>query len=195
MEFLVIQCVAQTSLTLQRSCRVNLRRDIKDRRIADALWTPPRGTDSLSIRCLDTYCYLFRQLHIARKLFNIVPSSSNMWSCSQLSNTWAMTADLCGHGHKWRNRTGKWIDSKDRHRFAKLCFTTKGGMVLSRILKAIFALPALPVFRVPCTVCQITAILQSNTGVWFGRCGVAGSRFLQSRIARTKVASSRAIWP
>ena len=60
-------CKDQTSLALQRAYRVNLRRDIKDRRIAGALLTPPRGTDSLSSRCLDTCCFVARQLLIARK--------------------------------------------------------------------------------------------------------------------------------
>ena len=49
-----LMCKDQTSLTPQRSYRVNLRRDIKDLGISGALLTAPRGTDSLSIRCLDT---------------------------------------------------------------------------------------------------------------------------------------------
>ena len=41
-----------------------------------------------------------------------------------------MTTELCGYGDKCRKRTGHlmgWIDSRDRHRFAKHCQTTKGG--------------------------------------------------------------------
>ena len=60
-------CKGQTSLAVQRFYHVNLRRDYKHRRIAGALLTPPRGTGSLSIRCLDTCCFLARQLHVARK--------------------------------------------------------------------------------------------------------------------------------
>ena len=63
-------------------------------------------------------------------------NSSNIWSCSSvlllfaLPNTLAMTTDLCGYGDKWRTRAGLfmgWIDSRDRHRFATHCLTTKGG--------------------------------------------------------------------
>ena len=56
----------QTNLTLQRAYRVNQRRDIETRRIAGALLTPARGTDSLSKGCLDTCCFLAGQLHVAR---------------------------------------------------------------------------------------------------------------------------------
>ena len=101
-------CKDQTSLARQRSYRVNLRHDIKDRRIAGALLTPPRGTDSLSIRCLDTCCFFARQLHNARRPRIIVSSkSSHLRSCPSVlqlvtpPNTWAMTSDLCGHGDKW----------------------------------------------------------------------------------------------
>ena len=101
----------RTSLTLQRSYRVNLRRDIKDRRIAGALLTSPRGTEGLSILCLDTTCFLARQLHVARKpeIF-VSSSSSNIWSRPSvfqlftLSNAWGMTTDLCGY--TCRIRTG-----------------------------------------------------------------------------------------
>ena len=75
-------CEDQTSLTLQRSYGANLRRDIKDRRVAGALLTPPRGTDSLSIRRLDTCCFRARQLHVARKRWIIVSSSSTK-DCSK----------------------------------------------------------------------------------------------------------------
>ena len=44
----------QASLTLQRTYRVKMRSDIKDRRIAGALLIPSRGMDSLLIRCLHT---------------------------------------------------------------------------------------------------------------------------------------------
>ena len=124
-------------MTLQRPYRANLCRDIKYRRITGALLTPPRGTDSLSIRCLDTCCFLARQLHVTRTPWIIVSSSrNNIWSYPfvrqlfTLSNTWAMTTDLCGYGDKWRKRTGflmGWIDSRDRRRFAKQCSTTQGG--------------------------------------------------------------------
>ena len=52
-------------------------------------------------------------------------------------------------------------------------------------VKAFFALPTFPVFHVPSHClstllafsalhqCQRTALLQSDTGVWFGRCGVS----------------------
>ena len=70
--------------------------------------------------------------------------------------------------------------------------------------EAFFALSTRPVFHVPCTVCRRfgfralhqcwrSALLLSDTGVWFGRCGVASSLFPQSGTARTKVATSRAI--
>ena len=69
---------------------------------------------------------------------------------------------------------------------------------------AFFALPSLSVFHVSRTVfrrfgfralhqCQRTALLQSDTGVWFGRCGVACSLFPQSRTSHANVATSRAI--
>ena len=103
----------------------SLRRDIKDRRIAGALLTPPRGTDSLSIRCLDTCCFLARHLLGNRGLLRR-QAAATLGHLFTLSNTWAMTTDLCGYGDKWRTRTG-WIDSRDRHRFEKHCFTTKGG--------------------------------------------------------------------
>ena len=60
-------CKKQTNLTLQRAYRVNLRRDIEDRRIAGGLLSPPRGTDSVSFQCLDTCYFLARQSHGARK--------------------------------------------------------------------------------------------------------------------------------
>ena len=185
-------------LTLQRSYRVNLRRDIKDRRIAGPLLTPPRGMDSPSLRCLDTCCFLAKQLHVARKPWIIVLSSnSNFWSCPSvlqlvtLPNIWAMTPDLRGYGDKWRTRIGLlmgWIDSRDRHRFAKHCFTTKGWQMFLHAFRALFALRTLPVFHAPCTVyqrfgfralhqCQRTVLLQSDSGFCFGRCGVAGSLF------------------
>ena len=73
-------CKNQASLTLQRLYRVNLCHDIKYRRIAGSLLPVPRGTDSLSIRCLDPVCFLDRQLHVARKPWIIVSSSSsNIW--------------------------------------------------------------------------------------------------------------------
>ena len=194
-------------MTLQRAYLVNMRFDIKDRRIAGALLTPPRGTDSLSIRCLDTCCFLARQLRVARK-----PWTVNIWLCpsvlhlSTLSNTWAMTTDLCGNGDKWRKRTGFlmwWTDSRDRHRFEKHCLTTKGGNY-SFSHSRLFALPSHPVFHVPRIVCrrlgfrtlhqcQRTALLQSDTGFSFGRCGFASSLFPQSRTAHTTVATLRAI--
>ena len=64
----------QSSLTLQRSYRVNLRRDIKDRRIAGPLLTPLRGTDSLSVRCLDTCCFRARQLRTRSGHFFALPT-------------------------------------------------------------------------------------------------------------------------
>ena len=84
-----------------------------------------------------------------------------------------------------------WIDSRDRLRFAKHCLTTEGGKCNLLAFEAFFALPARPAFRVPCSVCrrfgfralhqcQRTALLQSDTGVWFGRHGVASSLFPQS---------------
>ena len=116
-------------MTLQRSYRVNLRRDIKDRRIAGALLTLPLGTGSFSVRRLDTCCFLARQLHVARKPWSISSSSSsNIWSCpsvhhlSTLSNTWVMITDLCGYGDKWRTRAGLLMVTLQKH-----CFTTKGG--------------------------------------------------------------------
>ena len=119
----------QTSLALQQACRVNLRRDIKSRRIAGALLTSPRGTDSLSICCLDTCGFLARQLHKARRTWIIIASSNNkIWFCPlvlqlvTLPNTWAMTAELGGYGDKWRKRSGLlmgWVDSRDRHPYAK----------------------------------------------------------------------------
>ena len=204
-------CKDQTNLTFPRAYRASLRRDIKDRCISGALSIRPQGADSLSDRCLDTCCFLARQLHVARKPWMIASSSSNnIWSyplvlqLATLPNTWAMTSDLCGYGDKWRIRTGLlmgWIDSRDRHRFAKHCLTPKGGI---SSFPHLFALPTRPVFHIPCTVCgrfgfralhqcQRPALLQTDTGFWFGRCGVARSLFLQSRTARTKVSTSRAI--
>ena len=120
-------------MTLERSYRVNLRCDIKDCRIASGVSTPPRSTDRLSISCLDTCCFLATQLNIARKPPISAPSrSSNMWSCPSVHSVkhLGMATDLCGYGDKWRKRTGVlmgWIDSRDRHRFEKHCFTTKSG--------------------------------------------------------------------
>ena len=136
-------CKDQTSFALQRSYRVNLRRDIKDCRIAGALLTQPRGTESLPFRCLETCCFLARQLLVARKPW-IIASQINrcIWSSPSvrhlftLSNTWAMTTDLCGYGDKLRKRTGLlmvWIDSRDQHRFEKHCFTKKMANVPSRV--------------------------------------------------------------
>ena len=48
------------------------------------------------------------------------------------------------HGDKCRKRTGLlkgWIDSRDRHRFAKHCSTTKGGSCSFLAFEAFFALP------------------------------------------------------
>ena len=92
-----------------------------------------------------------------------------------------MTTNLCGYGRNGENEMGFSWDGLTRGidiAFAKHCFTTK------------------PKFHIPCTVCgcfgfcalhqcQRTA-LQSETGVWFGRCGVVCSLTTQSRIARTK---------
>ena len=139
--------------------------------------------------------------------------NSNFWSCPSvlhlftLSNTWAMTADLCGYGDKWRKRKGlsmECFDSRDPQRFEKHCFTTKGGNCSFSHSNRGFALPTCPVFHVPCTVCrrcgflalhqcQRTPFLQSDTGFLFGRYGVASSLFPQSRTARTQVATFRAI--
>ena len=75
--------------------------------------------------------------------------SSNIWSCPSvlqlvtMPNTWAMTADLCGYGDKWRKRPGLlmgWIDSRDQHRFAKHGFKNKWQLFLL-VFKALFALP------------------------------------------------------
>ena len=162
-------CKDQTRLTLQRSYRVNLRRDIKG---------------SLSIRCLDTCCFLARQLHVAPKPWIIASSSSsNIWSCPSvlqlftLSNTCAMTTDLCGYGDKWRKRTGLlmgWIDSRDRHRFAKHCLKNKRWQIVPSRMKSIFRVARPPsVRRTPhCRrfafralhQCARTAFLQSATG-------------------------------
>ena len=135
-------CKDQTNLTLPRAHRASLRRDIKDRAF-QALFRFGHGADSLSDRCLHTCCFLARQLHFARKPWMIASSSSNnIWSyplvlqLATLPNTWAMTSDMCGYGDKWRIRTGLlmgWIDSRNRHRFAKHCLTPKGAFLLSRI--------------------------------------------------------------
>ena len=56
-------------------------------------------------------------------------------------------------------------------------------------------LPTHPVFHVPCTVirrfcfralnqCWRTALFQSDTGFWFGRCGVVCSRSLELHVRR-----------
>ena len=56
-------------------------------------------------------------------------SSSNIWShLFTLSNTWAMTTDVCGYEDKWRKRTRllvEWIDSRDLHRFEKTSLQNK----------------------------------------------------------------------
>ena len=62
-EFLVAHCV-KINLAWRYNVRIVSICDAtsKDRRFAGALLTPPRGTDSLSTRCLDTCCFVVRQL-------------------------------------------------------------------------------------------------------------------------------------
>ena len=167
-------CEDQTSLALQRACRVNLRADIKDRRIAGALLTPPRGTDRLSIRCLFTCCSLVRQLHVPRP-WNKSASSSN--GPVPLSSSSHRDRDRF-LGVWWQVAKTNWashgIDSRDRHRCAKHCLTTKGGNCSSSHKKHFSRCPPRPVFHVPCIVCRRfgfralhqcwrTALLQSDT--------------------------------
>ena len=61
-------CKDQSSLALQRSYRVNLRRDIEDRRIVGALLLRHEARAVFhSTRCLDTCCFLARHLHTSGK--------------------------------------------------------------------------------------------------------------------------------
>ena len=199
-------CKDQTRLTFQRSYRGNLRCDIKDRRIVSALLTPPRG---------NSCCFLTRQLYIARKPWIIASSSSsNLWSCSLCLPSDHTVKHL---GHDYRFCVGMETDGENELGFSwggltqeiyialkTHCLTNRRWQLYLLAFEAFFALPTSPVFHVPCTVCrrvgfrtlhrcQSTALLQSPTGVWFRRCGVARSLFPQSRTARTKVATSRAI--
>ena len=165
MVFLVNQSKDQTSLTLERSYRVNLRRDIKDRRIAGASLTPSRATDSLSIRCLHICCFLARQMHVARERWIIVSSSSsNNWSCPSvlhlvtLSNTWVMTTDLCGYGETWRKHTRLLMRSGLTQEIyialKKTLLHNKRLQLFLLAFEAFFTLPTHPVFHVPSTVCR-----------------------------------------
>ena len=85
-----------------------------------------------------------------------------------------------------------WVDSRDRHRIAKHCFTTKGGWQLflshsthvrvtrhPRVPRALHCVSTLWLSCSPPTV-----LVQSDTGLCFGRCGVASSLFLQLHARR-----------
>ena len=121
-------CKDQTSLmTLQRSYCVNLG-------IAGGLLNPPRGTDSLSVRCLDTWCFFARQLHVARKPWIIVSSSSsNIWSCpsvlqlATLSHTWPMTLKKVDTVKNASDVTTKYHDEERLGAFMR-----KGGLRFTR---------------------------------------------------------------
>ena len=86
----------------------------------------------------------------------------------------------------------------------KHCFTKKGGNCSFSHSKHFSRCPPAQCSTYPAPVCrrfgfrvlrqcQRTALLQSDTEVWFGRGCVASSLFPESRTARTKAATSRAI--
>ena len=202
-------CKDQTCLALQRAYRVNLRRDVKDRRTAGALLTPPRGTDSLSLRllfprqavahCTETVDYLIvqQQQHLA--LFFCPPAGHTAEH---------MTSDLYGHGGvaNGENVLGfPWVGLTPEIVIVlqNIAWQRKVWQLFFQAFEAFFAFPTRPVFRVPCTVSTLwlscfpplpeNILLQSDTGFWHGRYGVARNLFPQSRTARTKVSTSRAI--
>ena len=90
------------------------------------------------------------------------------------------------------------IDSRDRHRFAKHCLTTKGGSCSFSRSKHFSRCPTRRRFDFRALHwCQRTALLESDTRVWFGRYGERSSLFPQFRTARTNhltsyLASARA---
>ena len=74
-----------------------------------------------------------------------------------------------------------WIDSRDRHRFEKHCFTKRCGECSLHAFKAFYALPHPPSVPRALHQCQRTALLLIRDS------GAASSLFPQSRTARTKV--------
>ena len=204
-------CKNQTSLTLQRPYRDHLRRDIKDRRISGAVLARHEArtvfqVDSLTlVACLPHSCTL-----LGNHGFSYRQSSSNIWSCPSLSASCSRCQtlgpglqSLCWYGDTWRKHTRIFMESTDSrhlHRFEKNIASQQKVAIVPSCVRSMFRVahpPSVPrkphclsTLWLSCCppVQERTALLQSDTGIWFGRCGVASSLFPQSWAALTKVA-------